>query len=360
MHILKLSGTPLERGRVHGEQLRNEIREQIDWFRNLLQEYGQVKPDDIFARVPGLGWLAAIERWTPHLLDEMRGIAEGSGLPYLDILSWNHCQEIFWAVFSEHSFPQSGYTLSGCSTLGDIGDSQHPTILAQNADTTIFWHGHQTILRFCEGDSDVEEILLSYPGLIGIYGMNSQGIGLCVNAMFYRLNNSLRGLGTPFIGRAVLAKRSYQEAELFLHSVTHASANTLTLGGPGSVTAYEVSANQIRPFRPPSQPGRTYHTNHEMVNDDFRSGVDRAPDQNSLDRLKVLQEMLALVKNPLTVSDVKTILRSHGENIPLCRHEDDPYGSMTTYSIIMECSNRPALHVSFGPPCREEYQTFDF
>jgi len=360
MNTLKLYGTPQERGRIHGESLRDEIREQIDWFRSLLNEYGQVNPDDIFSRVPGIGWLEAIEKWTPQLLEEIRGIAVGSGLPYLDILSWNHCQEIFWAVFVDHSFSQSGDKLSGCSTLGDVGDSQHPTILAQNADTTIFWQGHQTLLRFCETGSDVEEILLSYPGLIGVYGLNSKGIGLCINAMFYRLNNSLQGLGTPFISRGVLAKRNYQEAELFLRSVTHASSNTLTLGGPGNVTAYEVSANQIRPFRSPSQPGRTYHTNHELVNDDFRPGVDHTPDSNSVDRIKVLEKRLEQIKDPLTVIDVKTILSSHGENAPLCRHEDDPYGSMTTYSIIMECSNRPALHVSFGPPCREEYQTIEF
>jgi isopenicillin-N N-acyltransferase-like protein len=206
----------------------------------------------------------------------------------------------------------------------------------------------------------VEVILLSYPGLVGVYGLNSKGIGLCVNAMFYRLNNSLQGLATPFIGRGVLAKRSYQEAERFLRSVPHASANTLTLGGPGELTTYEVSANQIRPFRPPSQPGRTYHTNHELVNDDFRPGADLTPDSNSVERLKVLEQMLAQIKDPLTVVDAKTILSSHDGNAPLCRHEDDPHGSMTTYSVIMECSNRPALHVSFGPPCREEYRTFEF
>ncbi len=360
MHILELSGSPLERGRVHGEHLREEIRDQIDWFRHLLSEYGQVNPDDIFARVPVLGWLAAIEKWTPQLLEEIRGIAAGSGLPYRDILAWNHCQELFWAVFVEHAFSPSAGQLSGCSTVGDIGDSHHATILAQNADTTPFWHGHQTLLRFCKTGSDVEEILLSYPGLVGIYGLNSMGVGLCVNAMFYRLNNSLQGLGTPFIARGVLAKRSYYEAEHFLCSVAHASGNTLTLGGPGKLTAYEVSANQIRPFRPPAQPGRPYHTNHELVNDDFRQGVDRTPDQNSLERIKVLEESLGQIQGPLTVMDVKTILRFHAENASLCRHEDDPNGSMTTYSVIMECSDHPILHVSFGPPCREEYQTFEF
>jgi hypothetical protein len=60
------------------------------------------------------------------------------------------------------------------------------------------------------------------------------------------------------------------------------------------------------------------------------------------------------------VKDVKTILSRHGEKAQICRHEDDPDGSMTTYSTIMECSDHPRMHVSFGPPCREEYQTFEF
>jgi isopenicillin-N N-acyltransferase-like protein len=356
MKILTLSGSCLERGRAHGECLRDEIREQLEWFRGLLSEHGHVNPDEVFARLPNLGWVEAIEKWIPWLLEEVRGIAEGARLPTMDLLSWNLCQEVFWAVFVEHSFPQLESGPTGCSALGDIGDSENPTILAQNADTVAFWHGHQTVLRFREVGSDVEQVMLSYPGMIGIYGLNSKGIGLCVNALFYKLANSLRGLGTIFMGRGILAQRSYQEAETFLRTAPHASGNTLTIGGPGHVTAFEVSANQVRPFLSPSQPGRTYHTNHELVNDDYRPGVDTTPWPNSVERFNLLEERMEKVKGRLTVQDVKTILSTHTEKVRLCRHEDDPDGSMTTYSVVMECSSHPVMHIAFGPPCRERYQ----
>jgi isopenicillin-N N-acyltransferase like protein len=360
MNILNLSGSPLERGRAHGECLRDEIREQLDWFHNLLRGQGRVQAGDLFLRSSGLGWIEAIEKWTPWLLSEVRGIAEGARQPFPDLLSWNLCQEVFWAVFVERSILPPGESLSGCSALGDVGDSQHPTLLAQNADTVPFWHKHQVLLRFCEPGSDVEQIMLSFPGMIGVYGLNSRGVGLCVNALFYHLHNSMRGLGTPFMARGILAQPDYQAAETFLKTAPHASANTLTLGGPGHVTAFEVSANQVRPFLSPSQPGRTYHTNHELVNDDLRPGVDPAPWPNSVDRLIMLEEGLERAKEPLTVRDVQTILSLHAEKAQICRHADDPDGSMTTYSMIMECSDQPRLHVAFGPPCQESYQIFRF
>ena len=358
MHILTLSGSPYERGVVYGEALNAEIGEQLRFFRALIRDSAHLDPDAFFAHVLTLGWLNAAEQWTPDLLDETRGIAEGAGLPFADLFTWQCAQEVFWYM---PQYLQNAGPVSGCSALGDAGDASHPTILAQNADTIPFWHGHQTLLRILpEHDDEPELLVMAYPGLVGPYGLNSDGVGVCVNALFYNLNNSTNGLCTPFMTRGMLSKRSYEEAVAFMEAAPHASGNTLTVGGPGTVTAFEVSANQIAPYMLPDNPRRTCHTTHVLASTDFRPGVSRDPYPNSVDRYELLRAGMGALPNPLTVADTKALFSTHGEDAQLCRHEDDPHGSMTTYCMVMELDESPRLHVSSGPPCREPFHVFSF
>lgn len=358
MRCLTLSGSPYERGCLYGENLRSEIAEQIQFFHNLIQDIGHSDPDAIIAHTFSLGWKEAAESWTPSLVEEVRGIATGAALPFTDLFSWQCVQEIYWYLTQN---VQNGFN-SGCSALADAGDATHPTLLAQNADTIPFWHQHQVLLRIVPNNEDEpESLVMAYPGLIGPYGLNNAGVGVCVNALFYKLNNSTKGLCTPFLTRAILAKRTFAEAVDFIKMVPHASANTLTIGAPGEVIAFEVSANRVVPFMLPGNLKRTCHTNHVLVSDDFQPGV--LPDDektNSHDRLELIENALAASPEPLSVDDIKGILSLHGENAQICRHEDDPLGSMTTYCTIMELSQHPRLHVTFGPPCRETFHVVDF
>jgi isopenicillin-N N-acyltransferase-like protein len=359
MNFLTLSGSPFDRGRAYGEALRGEIVEQVQFFRGLILNQAHLDPDDFFAHLLTLGWREAAEVWTPHLLDEVRGIAEGAKLPFADLFAWQCAQEVFWYM-PQYLQSSSGPT-AGCSVVADAGDDVHPTILAQNADTIPFWHQHQTLLRILPAsDEEPEQLIMTYPGLIGPYGLNSAGIGICVNALFHNLNNSTQGLPTPLLTRAVLSKRTFAEAVSFIQEVPHASGNTLTVGGPGSVVAFEVSENAVVPFMLSDTPYRTCHTNHVLVSDDFQPNASRDSHPNSADRMAMLIEGLADIPDHLTVDDVKGLLSSHGARAQLCRHEDDAWGSMTTYAMIMELDGTPRLHVSFGPPCREPFQTFDF
>jgi isopenicillin-N N-acyltransferase like protein len=359
MHILTLSGAPLARGQAYGESLRSEINEQIGWFRALLGEQGHTDPNLLFPSLLNLGWAKAAVQWVPWLLDEIRGIAAGANLPYADLFAWNHVQEVFWLVFVKDPCGPSS-PISGCSALGSDGDANHPTLLAQNADTIAFWHGHQTALHIIEPGSDLEQWIFTYPGMTGPYGINNRGTGLCVNALFHDLTNSLDGLGSPLVARGILSQADYASAEHYLRHAPHASANALTLGGPGCVTAFEVSAHQVKPYRLAGDKGQTCHTNHPLVNDDYRTSSKPEPYYNSVDRLKLLEDNLSQVQGALTVADVKKILRTHTPQANLCRHADDAHGSMTTYSMIMELSANPCVHLTFGPPCSEEYRVFKF
>ncbi|MHC4938374.1 MAG: hypothetical protein ACYTHK_05345 [Planctomycetota bacterium] len=69
MTILRLAGTPRERGRAHGERLKGRIR---DWYEHL-------SPDELFVRTLGPRAAGALP---PALREEIEGIAEGAGLSF--------------------------------------------------------------------------------------------------------------------------------------------------------------------------------------------------------------------------------------------------------------------------------------
>src|SRR5690606_11631307 len=74
--IIDLSGAPRERGRLYGELAVDRIRRGVDHYAAQLDanELGWLEIGEIVARFE-----PTIAAFDPNYIDEMRGIAEGSG-----------------------------------------------------------------------------------------------------------------------------------------------------------------------------------------------------------------------------------------------------------------------------------------
>jgi len=82
---LLLQGAPYERGLAHGETLRSQIHEVVGRWKGELARMYQMDADEAIARfIGGTDFVPAIRRWTPDLLDEMRGIAAGADMAWED------------------------------------------------------------------------------------------------------------------------------------------------------------------------------------------------------------------------------------------------------------------------------------
>lgn len=74
LRIIELKGTPYERGRTHGQTLKLEIQELVKrWKANLEETYSVPAATYIQRLLEATDFRPAIERWTPGLLDEVRG-----------------------------------------------------------------------------------------------------------------------------------------------------------------------------------------------------------------------------------------------------------------------------------------------
>jgi len=367
IRVLVLEGPPRERGRIHGETLRAEIRDMISaWKKDIHDDMGM--DPDLFLQqfLAETDFLPAIRRWTPDLLEEVEGIAEGAGVDFGTILARQLSDEEPWFRL-EKKLPVLLARSEKCSALGTGLRDGHPPIVAQNMDTPAYYDGYQILVHVKDPASSLEAFVFTIAGKISLAGLNNRAIGICCNSLL-QLNYAQDGLPEDFIVRGVLARPTLDDALAFMRRVKHASGQNYILGGPERVLDLECSANKISEFTPSPGADRVYHTNHPLVNDDqaiWQRRLELAPPDvvqatlarsTTQARFNTLEELLGDPAETLTVERIKAVLSSHEG--PVC--VDRGGSRITLGSLIMELSPSPALHLSPGPPCTTPFSTYTF
>src|SRR4051812_21602571 len=111
-------GAHRELGRRHGEQARGRVRGFLDYLGHTLA----LSREQLRARA--LGFLPLFERHCPHLVDEVRGLAEGVGVPFAEALAVQVRGELGQA-------PAGGCTTFVVSARGTAGGQ---VLIGQNSD----------------------------------------------------------------------------------------------------------------------------------------------------------------------------------------------------------------------------------
>ncbi|HEV3309544.1 MAG TPA: C45 family peptidase [Chloroflexota bacterium] len=355
---LTLTQGSRERGLIHGETLRAQIVDAVDGFAEALKKAGKNPEAIAFSMVHEYGYLAAAERWTPWLVEEIRGIADGAGLPFERIMAWQLVQEMAWVPQLD---PSAAPLATACTSLGSW-TSTGSTIVAQTVDGTGWGHGRELITHLTDPETAIRAHVIGWPGHVGVYGLNDHGIGICCNSMFIDVTNSTVGLSALFTVRGVLAQRTLDDADRFIRGVSHASGTNFMIGGPGRAVSYEVSAKGIAAYEPSPDSRITYHTNHVIANADRVAPNIPGWDTNTKARLASVERRMNERNSAMTWEDAREVISSHDdEENPICRHFTGDAAAMTLYGLVMECSaERPVIHIATGPPCCTEFRAFGF
>jgi hypothetical protein len=372
VEVLELKGTPRQRGQIHGEALRDKISELIEiWFDDL-RSNRKLDPDACIEDfLENTQFTKAIKKWTPDLLEEVRGIAEGSGIDYKTIFAFQVGEEEGWyARIKETSSPGVPFPTfplqKKCSGLGAYDQEGLPSLVAQNQDYTLK-DGNEALLHIKYKNSALETYVFTLAGLIAILpGMNNSPLGICANAL-PQLAPRIDGLPVAFIARGVLEKRNYKDAVNFVHEINHATGQNYIIGGPEEVGSFECSANKVSRFVPYPGANRTYHTNHVLVNDDLDKTLDAESVYggflpNTKARFQALESRLKDPAKTITVATAKAALSSHDDpKFPVCRHTPKPGGvGFTAGCGVAELSDPPIFHFAPGPPCSTKFKKYKF
>src|SRR4051794_8600163 len=84
--LIEMSGSPRERGRQHGEQAADRVKLGIEHYSSQIAA-SRLSWDDIAAIAAQFE--PKIAAFDPTYVDEMRGIAEGAGVPFAGVVLLN-------------------------------------------------------------------------------------------------------------------------------------------------------------------------------------------------------------------------------------------------------------------------------
>src|SRR4249920_2321237 len=109
---LDLAGSPGQIGAAHGEAQRDRIREHAERFLNWVLSSASVRLTEAELWDRWAPQVAANQREAPELVEEMRGIARGAGVPFERIFLLNSLLDL-----NSFRFLDLATGFPGCSTF---------------------------------------------------------------------------------------------------------------------------------------------------------------------------------------------------------------------------------------------------
>lgn len=193
-----------------------------------------------------------IEAATPDLAEEILGLADGAGISHEHALLLQLRREIM------------GYRVvrpSGdCTTYARLGDEP---VLAQTVDLNGNLDDQLAVLDVAPAGSPRRALVLSFAGLLGYLGVNSDGLAVGLNLV---LGGRWRPGLPPYLAIRHLLDNAggVDEAVDILSGLTLASSRSIMLCDPGKVACVEVLGDELRVVFS----RESVHTNH-FLHPDF-------------------------------------------------------------------------------------------
>jgi len=343
--LFEARGTPRDLGRQHGEQCRDRLRAFVDYLAHSLK----LPRAALHARA--LRFLPLFERYCPHLVEEIHGLAEGAAVPLAEAL----------AVQVRGEMGQRGG--EGCTTfvIAAAGTSDRQVLIGQNSDVEPELERFAYVLRL--EPSDRPPVLMwTFGGQIGYHGLNATGVAHFANALG---GGPAWKFALPHypVKRLMLEQRTLPEIlDLVQRVPVCSSGNYVLCDGAGRIADVELTPEGPTLLEDGGG-GFLVHTNHFLCGPHAGPAAASVPD--SFPRLRRMRELVARGLGQLTIEDLKRVLADHdGWPTSICRHphdgRDHPSVSArgrTVASLIAEPSFG-RLHVSRGNPCQVPSLTY--
>ena len=346
--IVECAGDARAIGRAHGEGARALIQAGLERWRDAVgRSTGIPVSKYVPALVGGTGLMATTQRILPDLVTELEGIAEGADADFGEIAAYNLMDEQWWFDAGIAAVGEPGCSVIG-ARLTDSG-----TVLAQNMDLPGFMDGSQLMLHI-HPDSGPAAYVLTAAGMVGLTGMNSAGLGVCVNTLLM-LNHRADGLPVAAVLRGLLACQSLAEAERFLTSVPHASGQHYALADRTGLRSFECSAAGASASAPAGA-DRVLHTNHPLASRDLDPAAERQLGQaGRIDNSRARHAFLAgHASQAADAASVRTVLEDR--TVPICVTPEPGHYSITFGSVLYLLGDQQAAEYCLGRPDASAWQ----
>ncbi|GAA5895407.1 uncharacterized protein JCM6883_001494 [Sporobolomyces salmoneus] len=350
---LQLSGTPREIGYQHGQLAATQIQNFLALYRKYFKEQAGLEWDQV--RELANEFAIHIAKDHDDLLDEMKGIAEGAGQEWIDIVALNVRSEIGLASpMAKEMKPIDGCTaFSWRDKDGTLWSAQNWDWKSSAASSLIALDilAHEPTKR-------PRIKMMTEAGVIGKIGVNEHGVSVLLNALKTELRDPSK-IPIHLLLRRLISLPSIESCRAYLASppISHhcASAAHILVTSPIASVSLEIlptgsftrSISATLPYAAEGEgeeEGRIRknyltHTNHLRYKTE-PSETHLWPDSfPRLSTLESLLESIALEEQEegegMSFEKIRTILsdRSLGEK-GICRHENEKNGDIVTVFSI--------------------------
>lgn len=296
-----------------------------------------------FGSVQYKGLLDSAKHYFPHLVEELRGWADGCGLPFDDLMILN-CKPEISAMMKKSSS-------SGCSTI--VVNSPVSFYIGHNEDGPWAYNDLMFMLKVTP-QSGVTFLSLSYPGILPGKGPSINNYGIIMTTNYIGCEEWKIGVPRYFLDRAMLEAKTINEAikiathEERAYSYHHILASikekrVLSL----ECSLREYSIIEIKDIY--------YHTNH-FVHEKMKSIPQFyeyvAP--SSTIRYQIIEEEIKKIgsKAEATPQWIVGTLASHrGSPYSPCLHQYEGLESVTLASSLFDSRNE-TLYLYKNNPCK--------
>ena len=341
MIVIVVSGTGYERGVQHGINARERIATQWPKWHRDLEQTGLGAAKDVIAEfMATTDFLSGLTSHAPHLLEEIRGIADGAEFPFDEVFAFN-CMDELWCFIDRQKAPGPMDAFRGCSVIGVRHPSSGPKILGQNMDLGLSTVGGADVLAIEPTAVVAGQLVVTHVGMIGLAGVNHYGVGVCVNTLM-GLAHQQSGVPVAAVTRLILEQPSLAAGAECVTSLPHASGQAYTIGSPDGIRCFEACAGGVVEW--PGDRDVVLHTNHALVSGEVNKGyVKTATGESS-----TIKRLAHLVEHrPRNRSECDAVLRN--DSVPMWFTEENSAGTAVTFaSYIYELTLEPVMYLRVG------------
>lgn len=370
--VIRVQGTPERCGFDYGVAARSLIAANLDLYLRRFRLEAGLDLDAV--RAAGEAFRRTTVTHHPRVARMLDGVAEGAGVEVGEIYALNARTELIYGAGPAPTgdAPVAGNGSDGrdggCTSAGVLGThtASGNLLMGQNWD----WHPDQReamVLLATRDERGLTVLALAEAGMLAKTGLNSAGVGVCVNMLGCDRDGLPRDGTPPGVPYHVLL-RAALEADtlaLALKAAVRGSRNSsinLLLGQAGEAGGELIDLELVPGDAGWLHPadGLLTHANHleaglpvhDTMKDYGGSSMFRSA------RARRLLAPAALARK-VTEGDLADLFGDHA-SFPhaICRHVDERDAvadrSETVYSVLLDLDDL-RLGIAAGPPCGHEY-----
>jgi len=352
LKVVETKGNAYERGFHYGEKTRALVDRFLSQLYASYNELYGMSKDQLL--IEARKYIPFIESYSPEVMNEIKGIAEGVG---------KNVEEIAMAVAYYDISEARSQARGGCTSFAATGQATvgRQTYIGQSWDDCLefWWDGEINVVIKSECNSGMKLLAYTIPAIPAGAGLNSEGIALCWNSMHCEQREV--GVPTYVIIREVLNQRTIGDA---LGAIVRAkraeSFNFLIADSNGEIYNIEATPNDLDIMYADDYFVHANHFTSSKIKVKEDKNLELMPD--TIVRHNRMNKLLKENRGSIDLKKLMEFLRDH-VNFPwsICKHADKnrriPFD--LTYSAWVMVPATREMWITHGIPCESQFSKYE-